>query len=468
MDWIRLGASGRDLTGVGDRAGRMTVTKSELARHNRIDDIWLAVRGRVYNVTSYIPFHPGGPDELMKAAGIDATKLFEQVHPWVNYDQILQKCYIGRLVAVDPSTDTAALFYGEQQNAKKPTNVIRLKESRENSIEKPTSPRSKDPNDKSKGDSWKESSSNRLNRSFFKEEEEPLPPSKVDPPSLESPACLTAVVAVSSPSGACEETSAEEDSREGTLPRFDWIQRLGHISLIFYTKALANPLLEIYPGSDRCREISILIRYDDTTFKNELTFMDEVIWPGVPKVSHETGKIEVVFRKKMEKIWEQYGLLKQTVREEESQGEKHMFVFRDKPSKINHNMYLMRLDSTEGKRIVTPIGKHVRLFASVDGVECSRSYTPVPQTVFTSCLSTNVASTDIICFAIKCYPTGNMSDHLTDRDKGDIVYITRPFGDFELSRLERRDGFVMLAAGTGITPMLGLIVFLLERRIRKW
>nr|CAI5823765.1 unnamed protein product [Callosobruchus analis] len=80
MDWIRLGASGRDLTGVGDRAGRMTVTKSELARHNRIDDIWLAVRGRVYNVTSYIPFHPGGPDELMKAAGIDATKLFEQVN----------------------------------------------------------------------------------------------------------------------------------------------------------------------------------------------------------------------------------------------------------------------------------------------------------------------------------------------------------------------------------------------------
>lgn len=54
----------------------------ELARHNKIDDIWVAIRGKVYNVTAYVPFHPGGPDELMRAAGIDATRLFDQV---INY-----------------------------------------------------------------------------------------------------------------------------------------------------------------------------------------------------------------------------------------------------------------------------------------------------------------------------------------------------------------------------------------------
>lgn len=34
----------------------------------------------VYNVTAYMEFHPGGESELMRAAGIDSTDLFDQVH----------------------------------------------------------------------------------------------------------------------------------------------------------------------------------------------------------------------------------------------------------------------------------------------------------------------------------------------------------------------------------------------------
>lgn len=33
----------------------------------------------VYNVTPYMDYHPGGEEELMKAAGIDGTDLFDQV-----------------------------------------------------------------------------------------------------------------------------------------------------------------------------------------------------------------------------------------------------------------------------------------------------------------------------------------------------------------------------------------------------
>lgn len=35
--------------------------------------------GFVYNVTPYMEYHPGGEDELMKAAGTDGTDLFDQV-----------------------------------------------------------------------------------------------------------------------------------------------------------------------------------------------------------------------------------------------------------------------------------------------------------------------------------------------------------------------------------------------------
>lgn len=46
MDWIRLGNTGRDLTGVGGPGVRRSgVSMSELASHNTEQDAWIAVRG---------------------------------------------------------------------------------------------------------------------------------------------------------------------------------------------------------------------------------------------------------------------------------------------------------------------------------------------------------------------------------------------------------------------------------------
>ncbi|XP_011502582.1 PREDICTED: cytochrome b5 reductase 4 [Ceratosolen solmsi marchali] len=95
MDWMRLGASGQDLSGVGSQF--LVVTPSELAKHNKQNDAWIAIRGIVFNISLYMDFHPGGISELMKGAGKDSTKLFEEIHAWVNYQSILQKCIIGRL-----------------------------------------------------------------------------------------------------------------------------------------------------------------------------------------------------------------------------------------------------------------------------------------------------------------------------------------------------------------------------------
>lgn len=41
--------------------------------------IVLCFLGLVYNVTPYMEYHPGGEDELMRAAGTDGTDLFDQV-----------------------------------------------------------------------------------------------------------------------------------------------------------------------------------------------------------------------------------------------------------------------------------------------------------------------------------------------------------------------------------------------------
>lgn len=64
MDWIRLGSSGCDLAGTGGVVS--AVSHKELAKHCKCDDAWLAIRGKVYNVTRYMDFHPGGKLDYVK------------------------------------------------------------------------------------------------------------------------------------------------------------------------------------------------------------------------------------------------------------------------------------------------------------------------------------------------------------------------------------------------------------------
>jgi cytochrome b involved in lipid metabolism len=62
-------------------------------------DAWTVLGGRVYNITPYLPFHPGGEPELLRGAGRDGTRLFGEVHPWVNYEGMLAACLVGIYVS---------------------------------------------------------------------------------------------------------------------------------------------------------------------------------------------------------------------------------------------------------------------------------------------------------------------------------------------------------------------------------
>lgn len=49
----------------------------------------------MYNITPYKEFHPGGVPELMRCAGKDGTRMFGEVHPWVNWEGMLEGCLVG-------------------------------------------------------------------------------------------------------------------------------------------------------------------------------------------------------------------------------------------------------------------------------------------------------------------------------------------------------------------------------------
>ncbi|KAI1407590.1 hypothetical protein F5Y13DRAFT_183266 [Hypoxylon sp. FL1857] len=101
LDWARLSNNpSADLRNLGPGAPYLRVTPSMLKRQTgrKGKDAWTALGGRVYNLTPYLPFHPGGGPELLRAAGRDGSKLFGEIHPWVNYETMLSSCLIGLLV----------------------------------------------------------------------------------------------------------------------------------------------------------------------------------------------------------------------------------------------------------------------------------------------------------------------------------------------------------------------------------
>eukprot|EP01065_Artemidia_motanka_P038359 TRINITY_DN47206_c0_g1_i1.p1 TRINITY_DN47206_c0_g1~~TRINITY_DN47206_c0_g1_i1.p1 ORF type:complete len:588 (+),score=159.83 TRINITY_DN47206_c0_g1_i1:80-1765(+) len=81
------------------------VSYAELSKHNTGADLWTAIHGRVYDLTTYASTHPGGAAILSKYAGRDATEEFKTNHPEDIIKRTLPDGGLKHLVGViDPKT----------------------------------------------------------------------------------------------------------------------------------------------------------------------------------------------------------------------------------------------------------------------------------------------------------------------------------------------------------------------------
>lgn len=53
------------------------ISAEEIEKHNKVNDLWMVINGKVYDVTPFVDEHPGGEEVLVDCGGQDGTVPFE-------------------------------------------------------------------------------------------------------------------------------------------------------------------------------------------------------------------------------------------------------------------------------------------------------------------------------------------------------------------------------------------------------
>ncbi|ODV86926.1 hypothetical protein CANARDRAFT_27276 [[Candida] arabinofermentans NRRL YB-2248] len=100
------------------------VSFAELQLHNTLEDCWIAIHGKVYDVTGFLANHPGGAARIFRFAGNDATKGFSSMHAPTYLDRHLPiECQIGEIT--DLPTQTKKNKSNKKKPSKKETDIAK-------------------------------------------------------------------------------------------------------------------------------------------------------------------------------------------------------------------------------------------------------------------------------------------------------------------------------------------------------
>jgi cytochrome b5 len=73
----------------------------EVAHHCTMESCWMVIRDKVYDLTDFIEYHPGGQELMLEYAGTDATNAFNDKPHTRDATTMLEPYLIGELVPMD-------------------------------------------------------------------------------------------------------------------------------------------------------------------------------------------------------------------------------------------------------------------------------------------------------------------------------------------------------------------------------
>jgi hypothetical protein len=75
------------------------ITMTDVAKHSTAADCWSVISGNVYDLTAWIPLHPGGSAVVTSLCGIDGTDAYTSRHQGQREpEQVLARLQVGVLV----------------------------------------------------------------------------------------------------------------------------------------------------------------------------------------------------------------------------------------------------------------------------------------------------------------------------------------------------------------------------------
>lgn len=171
------------------------------------------------------------------------------------------------------------------------------------------------------------------------------------------------------------------------------------------------------------------------------------------------GKIEISFKKVQQELWSNFGICertKESIIEERSFSE-CLVTCRNF---FNHDSFELVVRPKKQQIIVPGISHHLKIRANISGTDVERSFTPIPTNFV---MSQEAMTIDSILFLIKSYDSGLLSKFLSKNNSELITISTASKGNLDLNKIKNQSNFTILAAGSGVTPMISLIIHLLER-----
>ncbi|NXG06093.1 NB5R4 reductase, partial [Sakesphorus luctuosus] len=398
MDWIRLTKSGKDLTGLKGRL--IEVTEDELAKHNKKEDCWICIRGFVYNVTPYMEYHPGGEDELMKAAGTDGTDLFDQVHRWVNYESMLKECLVGRMSVKPIAAPKVSLFLHTliffQQTTEDETVLC-------------------------------------MNTFIIKY----------------VLICLKKVFIFS--------------LLYFLFYSYDWFQTDSLITIVIYTKQKdMNAELVIVDCEDKRLRGEIIV--DGYSYLVQVDLDHAVSEEVAVNIAEKVGKVEIILKKKDNIHWKMLGQPCEGHNTFIKRTDRGLFYRKCKlvsKTEVTHDTKLFCLMLPKATHLRVPTGHHVYLKQIITGTEAVKPYTPVLPFLPLDFQEPSDHDGVHIYLMIKIYSCGLFTQALDCLQIGDYISVSNPEGNFKKSQVQTSEDLILLAGGTGFTPMVKLLNFAL-------
>ncbi|KAI1099413.1 FMN-dependent dehydrogenase-domain-containing protein [Jackrogersella minutella] len=78
------------------------ISAEEVVKHTTPESCWVVLYGNVYDVTEFLPEHPGGSKIILQLAGRDATEEYDPIHPPGTLEENLKP--EAKLGKIDPQT----------------------------------------------------------------------------------------------------------------------------------------------------------------------------------------------------------------------------------------------------------------------------------------------------------------------------------------------------------------------------